>query len=179
MCCLLMARLRSCMGRYICPAAPPRAPSPRASCLFDSWPLQSIKGHNASRWVFSTMQRVIGSRVVCRTARSQQRAGLELWQQKSFIDLVEKHKASRAFLPSLSLCCVVQLALSSAGARLRVPPVRRPAECVCSGAGARTRFAMHALPVTCFCSTGARTCSRFLTGCFSFAAVVFICLFVS
>ena len=51
------------------------------------------------------MQRVIGSRVVCRTARSQQRAGLELWQQKSFIDLVEKHKASRAFPlpPSLSL----------------------------------------------------------------------------
>jgi hypothetical protein len=37
---------------------------------------------------------------------------------------------------------------------------------------------MHALRVTCFCSTGARTCSRFLTGCFSFAVVVFVCLFV-
>jgi hypothetical protein len=49
------------------------------------------------------MQRVISSSVVCRTARSQQRAGLELWQQKSFIDLVEKHKASRAFPLPLSL----------------------------------------------------------------------------
>ena len=46
----LMARLRSCMGRYICPPASPRAP-----CLIDSWPLQSIKGHNPSRWVFSTI----------------------------------------------------------------------------------------------------------------------------